>query len=265
MLVGSSITRLSFSVEHHGWGAQLAHWYSRSADVLNRGAGGYTSRWIRQYFHQLLGNEKPDLSVLFIGNNDAIHESEVQRHVPLDEYRENIMALLQGFYKVNKKMIVILVTTSEVNERLKPKHSNARRAQYADVLRDIVSQHHLHAFDHLPIPRRLELVDLMADDAFHIGVEDLCDAAHFNKNGNQKLFEALKVCINNHFPHLSPDVLAKAQSNGTEGEAAGLKRQRSIDSTMPPAAKRERQHSESNEDLVDTPLQLTVPPHRFLV
>ena len=43
VLFGDSITQFSFSREHNGWGAGLADWYQRSADVFNRGFGGYNS------------------------------------------------------------------------------------------------------------------------------------------------------------------------------------------------------------------------------
>jgi lysophospholipase L1-like esterase len=67
MLLGSSMTQRAFSIEHGGWGAALAHWYSRSADVINRGAGGYTSRMLKNYLSHLMAGEKPDMVVIFIG------------------------------------------------------------------------------------------------------------------------------------------------------------------------------------------------------
>jgi lysophospholipase L1-like esterase len=38
VLLGDSITQNSF--DSGGWGAQLAHWYVRKADVVNRGFSG---------------------------------------------------------------------------------------------------------------------------------------------------------------------------------------------------------------------------------
>lgn len=43
LLIGDSITQYSFSVG--GWGARLADWYVRKADVVNRGLSGYNSSW----------------------------------------------------------------------------------------------------------------------------------------------------------------------------------------------------------------------------
>jgi isoamyl acetate esterase len=43
VLFGDSITQNSFSPG--GWGARMAHWYVRKADVVNRGLSGYNSPW----------------------------------------------------------------------------------------------------------------------------------------------------------------------------------------------------------------------------
>ena len=32
-----------------GWGAGVADWYARRADVVNRGFSGYNTRWLRQH------------------------------------------------------------------------------------------------------------------------------------------------------------------------------------------------------------------------
>lgn len=206
LLLGSSTTQRSFSVEHHGWGAQLAHWYSRTADVLNRGAGGYNSRWTRRYLKRSFAGEKPDMTVVFIGNNDSIQDNEPQ-HVPLTEYRDNLIAILDFLYQVNRNMMVLMVTTSCVNEETRPKHNNERRAQYAQIVRDVVA----NRWDlPNPAPKYIALVDLQANDACHIGNDDLVDGMHFNRSGNHKVFEAIKTVINNQFPHFSPDFVASS-------------------------------------------------------
>jgi len=225
LLLGSSTTQRSFSVEHHGWGAQLAHWYSRTADVLNRGAGGYNSRWTRRYLKRSFAGEKPDMTILFIGNNDSIQDNEPQ-HAPLTEYRDNLIAILDFLYQVNRNMIVLMVTTSCVNEETRPKHNNERRSQYAQIVRDVVAKR----WDlPTPVPKHIALVDLQANDACHIGNDDLVDGMHFNRSGNRKVFEAIKTVINTQFPHFSPDFVptssvmkaTKQAHRKTRGETSG--------------------------------------------
>jgi lysophospholipase L1-like esterase len=222
LLLGSSMTQRSFSLEHLGWGAALANWYCRTADILNRGAGGYNSNWCKRYLSKLIGNEKPDITVLFIGNNDAIEEDEHQ-HVSLHDFRDNILQILEALYRVKSSMSVIIVTTTRVNEEMKPKHSNERRAQYADIIRDIVKyQHTINTIAH----HSLALVDLWTTQhiktqnsnsnsnsnnetiTLHsVSSDDLYDGVHLNKSGNKKVFEKIKHVIthNTQFPHLSPD------------------------------------------------------------
>lgn len=72
MLIGDSITQQSFSVEHCGFGAGLADWYQRSADVINRGFSGYNSLWVSQLLpralpQQLFKGEDCVLATVFLG------------------------------------------------------------------------------------------------------------------------------------------------------------------------------------------------------
>lgn len=237
------MTERSFSLEFHGWGASLSHWYARSADVLNRGAGGYNSRWLKQYLPRLLGNDEPDVAVLFIGNNDAIHESEPQ-HVPLKEYKENIISILAQLHDVKPSMVVLLVTTTRVNEQLKPLQKNQRRAQYAEVLRYIHrNRNRPDILGTVRIPHNIALVDLWGDagcgddlelgrhlEKFSIFPQDLHDGSHLNSTGNKKMYAALKDVINSQFPHLSPDhirptvhppILKRGSSSGSGCGSSG--------------------------------------------
>lgn len=216
-LLGSSMTERSFCLEHHGWGASMAHWYARSADVLNRGAGGYNSRWLNAYLPRLLADDKPDMVVLFIGNNDAIDEHEPQ-HVPLNEYKANVINILEQLYQVKPSMAVLLVTTTRVNMEMKPLQNNARRRQYAEVLRFIHrNRMRPEVLGTENIPQDIGLVDLWGGEGvndaplaeqlekYSIVETDLHDGSHLNSVGNKKVFNALRDTINALFPQLSPD------------------------------------------------------------
>eukprot|EP01031_Cornospumella_fuschlensis_P032474 gene32474-39263_t len=201
MLLGSSITQRSFSVEHRGWGSALQHWYSRTADVLNRGAGGYNSRWLWKYLPQLLGSEKPDMTVLFIGNNDSIQEAEHQ-HVPINEFQHYVLSILRFLHGVKRNMIVLVVSTTQSDEALRPRHNNRVRLKYAETLRSIVQSHKSNP----NFPANMQFVDLITDCSSHrVEIDDLCDGAHLNSSGNHKVYQAIKECINTHYPSFSPD------------------------------------------------------------
>lgn len=49
---GDSLTERSFAPG--GWGARLAHQFYRKVDVVNRGLGGYNSRWAVQLVDDVL-------------------------------------------------------------------------------------------------------------------------------------------------------------------------------------------------------------------
>jgi len=284
LLLGSSMTQRSFSIEHQGWGSYLAQWYSRSADVLNRGSGGYNSRWLRQFVPQILAAEEsaPDMTVLFIGNNDAIHETEMQ-HVPLSDYRENIETILRHLHSVRRNMIVLLVTTTPVNEHLKPLHSNDRRRRYADVVRDIIRDHETvvaqMSTGKYPLtssgeveylrPRFIGLVDLWeASEHEAVTIEDLHDGSHLDKNGNKKVFETMRRCINEVFPFFSPDhlVIPRNQLRARKSSFSSDASKTASSFPLKPfaAASDSLAHASDDEWWKEPSLHLTLPPWHTL-
>jgi lysophospholipase L1-like esterase len=90
---GDSITQHGFNVDIKGWVAQLAHWWTRRIDVVNRGFSGYNSRWGKLIVEDVVNRENPDFVFIFFGANDAVDESVLQ-HVPLQEYEENMREII---------------------------------------------------------------------------------------------------------------------------------------------------------------------------
>ena len=156
--------------------------------------------------------------VLLIGNNDAIDEKEAQ-HVSLSEYRSNIISILERLHDLKPSVTVLLVTTTRINEQMKPLQKNQRRAQYADVLRSIHRGRHQPSVVGGRLPQNMCLVDLWGSaghsglseerrlhlDKVSIYPQDLHDGSHLDVSGNKKLFCAIKEVINSQLPHLSPD------------------------------------------------------------
>ncbi|MBA0657504.1 hypothetical protein Goklo_009786 [Gossypium klotzschianum] len=105
VLFGDSITQESF--RSGGWGASLADTYSRKADVVLRGYGGYNTRWALFLLHHLFplvklfftfsGSTKPPVATtIFLGANDAAlaGRTSERQHVPVEEYRENLRKIV---------------------------------------------------------------------------------------------------------------------------------------------------------------------------
>ncbi|KAJ7342071.1 hypothetical protein JRQ81_008646 [Phrynocephalus forsythii] len=120
VLFGDSITEFSF--EECGWGATIAHRLARKCDVLNRGLSGYNTRWGKIVLPRLINKDsdaKKTVAVtIFFGANDsALKEVNPKQHVPLDEYVENLRAMIQYLRSVDiTEDKVILVTPPPLHE-----------------------------------------------------------------------------------------------------------------------------------------------------
>ncbi|GER24476.1 SGNH hydrolase-type esterase superfamily protein [Striga asiatica] len=102
-LFGDSITEESFS--DGGWGASLADHFARTADIVLRGYSGYNTRWALKIIERVFPSteiEKEAAAItIFFGANDAClpDRSSKFQHVPLEEYKQNLQALI-AYFKV---------------------------------------------------------------------------------------------------------------------------------------------------------------------
>lgn len=99
LFFGDSITQHGFNVDIRGWVSQLANWWTRRVDILNRGFSGYNSRWGRLIVDDIVIQEKPDFVFVFFGANDAV-DPLVLQHVPLNEYEENMREIVSKIQQV---------------------------------------------------------------------------------------------------------------------------------------------------------------------
>ncbi|XP_031092522.1 GDSL esterase/lipase At5g62930 [Ipomoea triloba] len=119
ILFGDSITEQSFRLG--GWGAAIADNYSRKADILNRGYGGYNTRWALLLMHHLFPLQSityPAVTTIFFGANDAALSGRTseRQHVPLEEYKENLRKMVQHLKKCSPTMVLVLITPPPVDE-----------------------------------------------------------------------------------------------------------------------------------------------------
>ncbi|KAA8540809.1 hypothetical protein F0562_024772 [Nyssa sinensis] len=129
VLFGDSITEQSFRIG--GWGAALAHNYSRKADVVVRGYGGYNTRWALFLLHHLFHLSTPTPPVaatIFFGANDAalLGRTSERQHVPVEEYKENLRRIVHHLKECSPTMLVVLITPPPIDE--------AGRKEYAQSL-----------------------------------------------------------------------------------------------------------------------------------
>ncbi|KAI5683392.1 hypothetical protein M9H77_04620 [Catharanthus roseus] len=119
VLFGDSITEQSFRLG--GWGAALANTYSRKADIVNRGYGGYNTRWALFLLNHLfpLGSATPPAAAtIFFGANDAALSGRTseRQHVPVDEYKENLKKIVQQLQECSPTILIVLITPPPIDE-----------------------------------------------------------------------------------------------------------------------------------------------------
>lgn len=200
VLLGDSITQRSFSIIDQGWGAGLADWYTRTADIINRGFSGYNSRWLRSMITDIIPENDNNIiiSTIFLGANDAV-DSKDQQYVPVDEYKENLQYIIEYLQKVNPNMIIIVITPPIVDNSKWNTRNIPNVTKYANAVREICNE------------LKVSLCDLWIEP--DIELKDLNDGLHFGTIANEKLLNRIKNIIRKDYPHLVPEDNANNQPN----------------------------------------------------
>lgn len=165
VLFGDSITEQSF--RPGGWGAALADTYSRKADVVVRGYGGYNTRWALFLLHQifpLVGIAPPLATTVFFGANDAalLGRTGERQHVPVAEYKENLKKIVNHLKDCSKSMLIVLITPPPIDEdgrerfarslygeeaRKLPERTNEMAGVYASQCIELAREMNIHCID----------------------------------------------------------------------------------------------------------------------
>ena len=117
--LGDSNTQMGFSYSQ--WLSRLANMYERRLDVINRGFGGYNSEHIRYYLKDIF--EEFDASsvggmTILIGTNDSTNKTNTLQHVPLDRYKENMLAIIEYLIKWGVKANkIILISPARIDDQ----------------------------------------------------------------------------------------------------------------------------------------------------
>lgn len=192
-------------------GAALTNLYVRRLDIVQKGFSGYNSRWALKILPELLKiytNVK--MAYIFFGSNDSCM-GEIQ-HVPIEEYRENTLKLIDTFKQHGVEKI-ILITPALFNEELWNENkadevskgytrSNKDFARYAEALEQIGSEMQL------PVVNLNKAFTKYADEKLNGKWQDLlCDGLHFSGHGYYVFYNELVNTINNVYPEMSTEQL----------------------------------------------------------
>ncbi|XP_051197977.1 GDSL esterase/lipase At5g62930 [Lolium perenne] len=164
VLFGDSITEQSF--RPGGWGAALADTYSRKADVVVRGYGGYNTRWALFLIHRIfpLVGVPPVATTIFFGANDAalLGRTSERQHVPVEEYKQNLRTIVNHLKDCSKSMVILLITPPPIDEdgreryarslygkdaRSLPERTNEMAGVYASQCIELAKEMDVHCVD----------------------------------------------------------------------------------------------------------------------
>ena len=204
VIFGDSLTQRSFEPTS-GWGAALAHMYGRRCDVYNRGYGGYNTRWCRSQLPHLFPpdrSERPLLVTVMLGTNDAaIPEQVPTAVVPLDEYADNLTAIVRHVKSVAEHVVVMTPPCMDEPGRLrfqldahgdkatgKLDRTNANTRRYAEAAKAVAATCDVPCVDLFALTER-------ESEKSHVGAGLFIDGIHFNAKGQEIVFRGLRRCL----------------------------------------------------------------------
>lgn len=223
---GDSLTQ--HGSEPGGWVHLLGHWYTRKADVFNRGYSGFNTNHLIALLDQHIAHgiwptnhaesksdapTKPTLLTLCIGANDSCLPDgpSAQQSVPLENYRSNLVELLTKLKGSNGKaapdLHVILIGPPQCDAHMwgvvsKQRHNlaeipitrdNNYTKQFSEAAQSVAKQ--------FAIPF-IDMYSLTSNWS-----EMLNDGLHFTEKGNYLLFDQVRSTIERSYPHLMTSAL----------------------------------------------------------
>jgi len=196
LLFGDSLTQKGF--HDGGWCSKLVEDFERKCDFLNRGFNGYTSRMAEVILPNLLkhdGQPKGSLyaTTILLGTNDAVLRDKDDRHVPVEEYKKNLVSIIS---KMESKGIpsenIILISPppmdleawsvfSRKQGYLPVSHSEESLVQYVNASLSIANELNIRSIDLWK--------GMLEQQKWR---ELFCDGLHFSKEGHEFLYERVK-------------------------------------------------------------------------
>ena len=131
-------------------------------------------------------NNKTDLTVQIF---DRFYG--YQQHVPVDEYKENLIYIIKHLQKINPDMVIIIITPPIVDNSKWNTRNIDNVTKYANVVREISNEF------------SVSLCDLWINPA--IELNDLNDGLHFGPIANEKVLNNIIDIITTKYPHILPE------------------------------------------------------------
>eukprot|EP01064_Diplonema_japonicum_P035921 TRINITY_DN7914_c0_g1_i3.p1 TRINITY_DN7914_c0_g1~~TRINITY_DN7914_c0_g1_i3.p1 ORF type:complete len:244 (+),score=37.50 TRINITY_DN7914_c0_g1_i3:226-957(+) len=206
VLFGDSITQQSFSVG--GWGARLADYFQRRADVMNRGFSGYNTAWALRVMDGMFKKmSKVELVIVFFGANDGVKDGmgpTSRQFVPVEKYGENLEKIVQEIRsQAGSETRILLLTpppTTRTDERI---NDNTKR--YAVQAGKTAAKLGLPSLD-----LHTNMTALPDWEGF------FRDGLHLSPKGNEVVYDLLISAVEAAYPDLA---VARCPHTGSTGNA----------------------------------------------
>lgn len=219
VLFGDSLTQRGWGgetaagVQGAGWASLIAAAYSRKADVLNRGFGGYTTRSGAAIADRVFPSGAPKLlfSTVFFGANDVARDAP--QHVPLRDYETFLGAIVAAAAAVSDT--VLIISPPPVDELQWPDRSCARLREYAAAAARVAAAAGASHADarvvHVDLAPAFALRGAAAEAAGAAApgwLPLLSDGLHLTPAGQAVVAEAVLAALFAAAPGSAPDSLA---------------------------------------------------------
>ncbi|KUF92884.1 GDSL esterase/lipase [Phytophthora nicotianae] len=216
LLAGDSIMEQATEPSVDGFISLLAGRYSRSADMIVRALSGYNTRWYLKYAMPGIeeeitrGDYNPALITLWLGANDAVlvNGSNTEMHVPVANYKENLIKIVERFKEVAPDSKILIVTPNHVGDAARKKAAAERTDSKKGLLdrSNAVVKPYAQACVEAAKKTGVPVLDLYSHfNAMTVAARDklLVDGVHFNAAGHLVVDEKLRATILKEFPEVN--------------------------------------------------------------
>ncbi|GMF45227.1 unnamed protein product [Phytophthora fragariaefolia] len=216
LLVGDSLTEKGTIPKTNGWVTLLQSDYRRSVNVVPRGLSGYNTRYARSAEVPVIAGEissgayTPALITIWLGANDAAlpNGSAVAQHVPIDDYKGNLVKLVHAFKGMAPGAKILLITPPLVDDEVQQTHSERYQGAMKGVVVHSNKMAGMYARACVDTATVLGLPVLDLHTYFN-NLTDwtrkhvLEDGLHLNLKGNNYMYEQLRKKIDVEFPNFA--------------------------------------------------------------
>lgn len=219
---GDSLTQQGFNPDARGWVSQLSNFYSRKADVINRGFSGYNTLWVEQVIDEFLplnrqpGDDGPILVIMCLGANDMALPNSPQ-HVPVSDFEREMESLIRRIRSSCTLARLLIVTPPPVHEAKWKARCDERARDEGKEPQELVDRTSARAAKYASASTRVatregipvvDLYALLGSGDQELAEEYLSDGLHLSASGNDAFFKGVVDAITNNFPEILPSALS---------------------------------------------------------